>query len=319
MITTSSPPIEVAEPGTEAWHEARSTGIGASEAAAACGLSPYQTPLELYHRKRGDLPAIEDNDAMRLGRKLEPIIKSEFTLATGRELYAFDPPMYRHPVLAWQLATPDGELLPEAGSEIRELLECKSTSSRTVKSNLGDDGTDEIPESWLFQCQHQMAVCSADMVHVAALIDGRQMRIFRVQRHDALIEMITRTELELWEMIQAGTPPDPDWTHGTTLRLIRQLYGAPEDETDIVSLEEAIVSEWELYEDCNRQIRELKERQEQHRAKVLYAIGSHAGGFLGDGRMIRRKLTHRKSHTVAATSFVDVRAVNVPKGLEVRL
>src|SRR4051812_1639091 len=79
-------PEIVAWPLSPAWYAARSTGIGASEIAAAAGLSRYATPLEIYARKRGLMPEIEDNDAMRLGRKLEPVVKSEFCERTGLTL-----------------------------------------------------------------------------------------------------------------------------------------------------------------------------------------------------------------------------------------
>ncbi|MCB1614397.1 MAG: YqaJ viral recombinase family protein, partial [Pseudomonadales bacterium] len=37
----------------EDWLDVRRRGIGASEAAAACGISPYQSPLELWLIKTG--------------------------------------------------------------------------------------------------------------------------------------------------------------------------------------------------------------------------------------------------------------------------
>lgn len=90
------------------WQDLRLTGIGASESAAACGLSEWMSPLELWHRKRQHLPPIPDNRAMRLGRKLEPIIADEFELETGLKISHRSPGLYRHDVLNYILATPDG-------------------------------------------------------------------------------------------------------------------------------------------------------------------------------------------------------------------
>ena len=39
----------------QAWLAERRTGIGGSDAAAACGLSKYKTRLELWLDKRGEL------------------------------------------------------------------------------------------------------------------------------------------------------------------------------------------------------------------------------------------------------------------------
>ncbi|MPT13169.1 YqaJ viral recombinase family protein, partial [Comamonas sp.] len=47
------------------WLEVRCTGIGSSDAAAAIGLNPYQSQLELWMQKTGKgdlLPVFDPND-----------------------------------------------------------------------------------------------------------------------------------------------------------------------------------------------------------------------------------------------------------------
>ena len=49
----------------EEWLRVRKQGIGASDAAAAVGLNPYQSPLELWMVKTGrdaNLPKDDPND-----------------------------------------------------------------------------------------------------------------------------------------------------------------------------------------------------------------------------------------------------------------
>ena len=53
----------------ESWLDVRRRGIGSSDAAAAVGLSPYQSQLELWMHKTGKadlLPPIDPNDEMTL-------------------------------------------------------------------------------------------------------------------------------------------------------------------------------------------------------------------------------------------------------------
>lgn len=309
MMTSA---IQVADSLTKEWYSARSTGIGASEAAAACGLSEYQTRLELYLRKRGELPEIDDNAAMRMGRRLEPIIGDEFVEQTGIEIVERPMPMYRAQDYSFMLATPDGRCADGA------LFEAKSTNSIYVKAELGDEGTDSLPVGWLCQCQQQLAVMGAEVVHVAALLDGRTLRVFHVERNDDLIHEIIRCESELWDMVQAGTPPEPDFGHTSTLELLKTMYGAPDDETDIIDLPDDILAAWQNYEDLGVKESAIKDQRDAERARVIHAIGRHAAGFLDDGRMVRRKLTKRAGYTVQPTSFVDVRAIKIPKGLRVR-
>jgi predicted phage-related endonuclease len=54
-------------------HEVRRQGIGASQVATILGISPWETPLALYHYiKHGKMK--KDNASMKNGRKQEKVI-----------------------------------------------------------------------------------------------------------------------------------------------------------------------------------------------------------------------------------------------------
>jgi putative phage-type endonuclease len=67
------------------WLTVRKGGIGSSDAAAAVGLNPYQSQLELWLIKTGrdtDLPKPDPNDEsspMYWGTLLEPIVAAHYT------------------------------------------------------------------------------------------------------------------------------------------------------------------------------------------------------------------------------------------------
>jgi len=64
----------------EEWLDVRKGGIGSSDAAAAVGLNPYKSQLELWLEKTGrdaELPKTDPNDEtspMYWGTLLEPIV-----------------------------------------------------------------------------------------------------------------------------------------------------------------------------------------------------------------------------------------------------
>lgn len=74
------------------WLEVRKTGIGSSDAAAAVGLNPYQSPLELWMIKTGrdaGLPKPDPNDEESptyWGQILEPIVAAHYTRRTGNRV-----------------------------------------------------------------------------------------------------------------------------------------------------------------------------------------------------------------------------------------
>ena len=69
-----------------AWLDVRRQGIGSSDAAAAVGVSPYQSQLELWLIKTGrdqHLPKVDPNDEgspLYWGTLLEPIVASHCAL-----------------------------------------------------------------------------------------------------------------------------------------------------------------------------------------------------------------------------------------------
>lgn len=302
-----SEPQIVAEPQTDEWFAARSTGIGASESAAACGLSQYQTPLELYLRKRGEMPEFVGNDATVRGTRFEPVILQYAEEHLGKTLKPGQPPMMRSAEHDWMLATPDGEF------DDGELLECKSSVSPTVLAECGEEGSDEVPTEYLLQCQQQMAVMDRQVVHLQLVIPSRwkffEFRNFIVKRNDRLIANLIRKESELWEMIEAGVPPEPDWQHASTLDLIRTMHGPPSDAAEFVYLSDKAVAQWAEYEQLKSQIKELEQQAKEARAHVIHEIADNAGGILPEGRAVRRKLIQKKGHVVQPSEYVDIRAI----------
>lgn len=298
-------PIVVAKPHTPEWYAARGTGIGASEIGIAAGLSPYQTPRELYHRKRGELPPIEDNDAMRLGRLLEPVVKSEFTTLTGIVLADPEPPMYRHARHQPIVATPDGII------DDSTIFEAKTASWR-MKSQWGDQESDVIPDHYLCQTQAQMAVMDAAVCHVAVLFDGATLKTYRVLRNDELIRHLIAAALELWERIKDGNPPEPNWEHPSTPALIKEIHQTVNDTRIVLTADE--VDAWETYERLGKEIKALSDDRDIAKAFVLHGIGDHGAGLLPDGRMVRRKRIAATSVSYERAEYVDVRAVKSDAG-----
>ena len=72
--------IKATDLNRDQWLDIRRSGIGSSDAAAAVGLNPYKSQLELWMEKTGRggaLPQLDPNDEaspMYWGTLLEPIV-----------------------------------------------------------------------------------------------------------------------------------------------------------------------------------------------------------------------------------------------------
>jgi putative phage-type endonuclease len=178
----------------------RNTGLGASEAAAVLGISPWVTPLQLWERKTGRAPEQEETLAMRVGSLLEPVVLEQFTRATGLEI-SHQQERVIDPRLPWRWVTKDAQV------SAKELVEAKTTSRA---DGWGEEYTDEIPDPYNAQAHHGMAVTGASVVWIPVLIAAREFRVYKVERDEELIDMLTDAECEFWlHHVRADIPPDP--------------------------------------------------------------------------------------------------------------
>jgi putative phage-type endonuclease len=96
------------------WLRIRRNGIGASDADAAIGLSPYQSPLELWMVETGQdatLPKPDPDDQgspVYWGNVLEPIVAEHYSKRTGRKVRRVNSVLqHPDPNKAWMLANLD--------------------------------------------------------------------------------------------------------------------------------------------------------------------------------------------------------------------
>lgn len=104
MSTTTAP-----ETHSPAWWKARSTGIGASEIAAVCGIGRWGSRWEIWAAKTGLLPpdGSKASDAQLMGLRLEPTLARFFEEDTGLYIAA-EQMMVSHREMSWVRATIDG-------------------------------------------------------------------------------------------------------------------------------------------------------------------------------------------------------------------
>jgi len=219
-MTTASKPVETATKAKPAlrlvstqgmnrdeWLSVRRQGIGSSDAAAAVGLNPYKSALELWLEKTGqdaELPKPDPDDEtspMYWGTLLEPIVAAHYTKRTGNRVRRVNAVLqhHQHP---WMLANLDREVV---GSGDVQILECKTAGMNGAK--LWREG---VPEYVQIQVQHQLAVTGKQAADVAALICGNELKVYRINRDEELIERLIAREAEFWSLVESGTAPAAD-------------------------------------------------------------------------------------------------------------
>lgn len=183
----------------------RATGIGASEIGVIAGLSKFSTPHELWARKCGLLPPVEETMPMRVGNALESAIGNLYSQETGAVLLPAD--TTRHPEHAFVLATPDRWIEGQ-----RKLVEIKTVGWRMAYD--WGQGADEIPDYYRAQIAWQMLACDVDRCDVAALIGGTDFRIYQFNRDRELEAALLNIGREFWGHVERMEPLPVDHSEG---------------------------------------------------------------------------------------------------------
>lgn len=222
----------------EKWLKVRQTGIGASDAAAAAGVNPYQSQLELWMIKTGredllpEVDAEDETSPMYWGTILEPIVAAHYTKRTGNKVRRVNS-VLQHPDndKRWMLANLDYAVVGEPDVQI---LECKTAGE--FGARLWREG---VPEYVQCQVQHQLAVTGKSAADVCVLICGQEIQVHRIERDDALIARLIELERRFWNYVVTDTEPPADGSEsaGAALRyLYPQDYGQALDLTSDLHL-----------------------------------------------------------------------------------
>ncbi|MBB5501054.1 putative phage-type endonuclease [Paraburkholderia sp. MM5384-R2] len=212
--------METKDLSHEDWLSVRKTGVGGSDAAAAVGLNPYMSPLELWLIKTGrdaNLPRPDPHDTTEpiyWGTLLEPIVAASYTKQTGNKVRRVNA-VLQHPTIPFMLANVDREVV---GNHDVQLLECKTAGE--FGARLWRDG---VPEYVQLQVQHQLAVTGKSAADVAVLICGQKLEVHRIERDDGLIARLIQLEAGFWNYVATDSPPPADGSDSAD-RALRCLY-----------------------------------------------------------------------------------------------
>jgi predicted phage-related endonuclease len=282
--------------------ELRRTGVGASEAAAACGFSKWQQTVELYLAKTGEVQQSEDEVN-------EDLLFGEYMEASGVRLWSrlrqrpveHPLPTVRHPENPILIATGDASLSPTEG------LEFKTMDFFRYRKLLAE-GIESVAPEYLFQCQQQMLVLGWSKVTLAIMV-GKKFHDYEVEANPRLQRIIIERTRVFWDHVERREPPDINFSMEGALRAVQALY--PEVKNGaVVPLDDESNVMWEAYRAAGQQIKELEKKQEGYKAAVLSRIGENYAGLLTNGNtMIRRKVVKRKGYTVLPNEFVECREV----------
>ncbi|MGP5064859.1 YqaJ viral recombinase family nuclease [Psychrobacter celer] len=214
----------------EDWLQFRKQGIGSSDAAAACGIHPYLSMLELWMIKTGRMESsiderLEGYSPLYWGNTLEPMVAKYYQEHTGNKVRRVNA-ILQHPDSDkhFMLANLDYAI---TGCTEAQILECKTAGEHGAK--LWKHG---VPLYVTCQVQHQLAVTGKTAAHICVLLCGHEAKIYKVERDERLIASIIEHERLFWQYVETDTPPTPDHSESAA-RALKLLYPTPDPSSKV--------------------------------------------------------------------------------------
>lgn len=274
------------------WHELRRTHIGASESAALFGLSPWLTPWQLYHIKRGALPGMTDNDVLRTGRHFEPAIASfaaeKFDLRLQKVHRYISDDTTQGMGASLDYETSEGERMPAE-----------------IKMSLFGDGWEwegdrltDAPEHYVIQCQHQIAVTNTQAALLIAWA-GFNVRTMVIPRSDAIIGELRTRISAFWADVKAGNEPPVDFTmDGDQLATLAATLRYK----DVVINDPDFALLCEMQKDAAAAKKAAEEKADELKARIMKRIMDEAAVEGGTAKVVARAPGYKISLTPVADS-----------------
>lgn len=197
--------------GSSEWHEQRARRIGGSEIAAVLGLSPFDSPFSLWHRKAGNVPPpdLDGEAVVHWGHRLEAVVREEW-MGLHRDSHYVRPELGLTVANGVAIVSPDAVVSRRGrGRSLdREVLEIK-TAARP------DQWADGPPVYYLTQVQWYMGALGLPRAHFAVLIGGSDYREYTVDFDEAdYLYMVDAAE-RFVASVDAGVQPPIDGAYAT--------------------------------------------------------------------------------------------------------
>lgn len=276
------------------WLEARKSAIGASDVAAILGVSPWASAWEVWAEKTDRLEPWKGNEATRAGQAFENAVLDQAenelgTLERNVRVVHESLPM---------AATLDARVVSDGIP-----IEAKTTGlTGRVYGDWGDALTDQVPDYYLVQVHAQLCVTGAELAYLFALIAGRGVVKFQIERSDKLCEQLSKKCKDWWHQ-HITLDQEPSRERTPDLDVIKRFRRVPKKSVQLDAETQKLISHFQGLKLAEKSIKdELKEAE----SKILLALGD-AEGATYEGGSLTYYETSRKGYEVKPCTYRTLR------------
>ena len=265
--------------------------IWPSAVGTILGLSPYQTPLELWMIQTGReaQPNLNEIEAVGWGVRLEPVIAQAYAEKEGVKLRRVNRTIV-HPAHEWFRGRIDYQIL---NRDERTLLEVKN-ASEYMRGKWGANQSDSVPDYYAVQVRAYMPLdLGFDHAVLAVLLGGNSLRSYHLERDDEIEQLIMSRVIEWRELLVADRAPAP-----LTVSDLEMLW--PQNSDAIFDATEDVLTDISRLVEINGSLKELEAAKQEISDRIKMATGEK--GFIAhDSQVLAtyKTTTQRRLDTTA--------------------
>lgn len=273
--------------------------IGSSDAAPICGLSPWTTAYDVWCKKTGRIEDSADNQAMHAGTLLESAVL-DWAFHRLRPIGMQRDQLATHHEYEWMTANLDATVILDDNRSAIVEAKTSGVTSPLRREEWGEDGSADLPEQYLIQVQHQLAVTGIELAYVPALLPPRGFVLFCVPRMQDVIDALMERASAFRQLVVNDTPPPDSLPTLPVAKMMRRQAGKT------IPVDPAIIENWKNQKEIARFQQKAAEVAE---AKLLAVMGDAEVGTFPGG-IVTYNQTTRKGYTVQETTYRVLRVKN---------
>lgn len=280
------------------WLAERKKAIGASDVAAILGVSPYASAWDVWATKTGKVEDWEGNEATRLGQRFEAAILDYAEDELGQ---------LRRNVRIVHPSLPIASTLDAQCRGSQRPVEAKTSGlAGPLYGDWGLAGTNEVPENYLVQVHCQLLCTGADLGYLFALLPGRGIVRYEIERSDKLCDQLGSV-LDAWwtRHVIGDVEPSRD---KASMEIVKRMKRVPNK-----AIELDLSTELESLEACKQAIKDAEQQKELIEKSILTQLGDAECSILPDGRQVTYFSQTTKPYSVEAKTYRVLRIKKAPK------
>lgn len=248
----------------EEWLTHRQEGIGSSEVATILGLNPWETPYQLWRRKKGlDAPK-EETFAMKAGHYLEDAVSMFWHDETGRDII-------KRSAIDWLILNADKPYMRVSPDRTYWLSDSRKNSDKGIlecKTTQMTIDEEDLPKHWFCQLQYQLGVAELEQGSLAWLCSGRQFGYKDIALVPDFFQWIEEEVTKFWvDNIQGNIEPDATSVADVLLKYNRHTDGK------IIEVADDIYTAVNDLKALKEQIAQLDEQKDSLEEKIKLGFG----------------------------------------------